>query len=127
MTKIVVSSVEGLIQSSEKTIDFIDNTVIHDYQTMVNTGEQYYKDAESVQDIVSDFSVTSEDLHVSIQKILKSINELTLFNNEGAVGTEKIAEKAVKVKDKASNVKSLIEQTETNSKKLTDSVSRFKI
>ncbi|MCX8008064.1 MAG: methyl-accepting chemotaxis protein, partial [Coriobacteriia bacterium] len=86
VTQLVVSSVESLKRNSEKALNFIDTTVVGDYKTMVGIGEQYYKDAESVQDLVSDFSATAEELLASIQSMGKAINEVTISNNEGAQG-----------------------------------------
>lgn len=47
VTKIVVPSVESLKYNSENVLDFIDSTVIKDYISMVDIGEQYYKDANN--------------------------------------------------------------------------------
>lgn len=127
VTKLVVSSVQSLTQSSEKALDFIDTTVITDYKSMVSTGEQYYKDAEAIQELVADFSSTAEELLASIQNMTKAIHEVTVSNNEGAQGTQSIAEKASDVMQKATKVADLIMKTEHNSESLIKAVVKFKI
>ncbi len=127
VTKLVISSVKSLTESSEKALSFIDTTVINDYNSMVNTGEQYYKDAESIAELVTDFSAAAEELLASIQSMTRAINEVTLSNNEEAQGTQNIAEKASVVMQKAAKVADLMKDTELNSEKLAKAVTRFKI
>jgi methyl-accepting chemotaxis protein len=127
VTKLVVTSVQSLAQSSEKALDFIDTTVINDYKTLVNTGEQYYKDSEVVQDLVTDLSATSEELLASIESMTKTINEVAVSNTEGSKRTQNIAEKASDIMEKTANVTALIKKTEENSDRLVKAVSRFKI
>jgi methyl-accepting chemotaxis protein len=127
VTKVVVSSVEGLAASSEKALNFIDTRVVSDYDIMVKTGEQYYKDAEDIQAMVSDFSATAEELSASIQNMIKAINEVTISNNEGAQGTQSIAEKATDVMNKASAVSDFMKELEHNAERLSSTVSKFQI
>jgi len=127
VTKIIIALVQGFTDSSEKALDFIDTTVIKDYKAMVSTGEQYYNDAKAVHDLVADFSATSEELLASIQSMTRAINEVSISNNEGAQGTQNIAEKISDVMQKASEVSNLMKNLENNSEKLIENVSRFKI
>ena len=127
VTKLVVSSVQSLTQSSMKALDFIDSTVIKDYKSMVSTGEQYYKDAEAIQELVIDFSATAEELLASIQNMTRAINEVTISNSEGAQGTQNIAERASDVMQKAIEVSDLMTKTERNSDSLIKAVAKFKI
>lgn len=127
ITKLVVSSVQGLTQSSVKALNFIDTTVISDYKIMVDTGEQYYKDAEAIQELVSDFSSTAEILSTSIESMIKAINEVTISNNEEAQGTQNIAEKASEVMQKTAKVADVMKETKQGSEKLAMAVAKFKI
>lgn len=127
VTKVVVTAVQGLTQSSEKTLDYLVNTVINDYKAMVNTGEQYYKDAESIQDLVTDFSATAEELAASIQNMTKAIGEVSASNGENAQGTQSIAEKASNVMNNTSKLSDLMNETENISTRLSDVVSKFRI
>lgn len=127
VTKLVVSSVESLTRSSEKALSFIDSTVIGDYKEMVDTGEQYHKDAEAIQDLVTDFSATAQQLLASIQAMTKAINEVTVANNENAEGTQNIAEKAMNVVSNASHVTQIMKDMESSSEKLSKTVAKFKI
>lgn len=127
VTMEVITSVENLASCSEKTLDFIDTKVINDYETMVGIGEQYYSDAASIQDLVTDFSATSEELLTSIQNMVKAINEVAISNSEEVQGIQNISQKALDVMERASKVSELMKETRQSSESLAESVSRFKI
>ncbi|MDP4183195.1 MAG: methyl-accepting chemotaxis protein [Bacillota bacterium] len=127
ITKLVVEAVNELTSGSEKALEFIDKTVIDDYKTMVNIGEKYSNDAETVHNLVTDFSCTSEQLMVAIQNVVRAISEVTQSNNEGALGTQNIAMKAAEAIMRASKVAELMEATKESSEKLARSVTKFRI
>ncbi len=125
--QVVVASVQSLTKSSERALSFIDEVVNKDYQNMVVTGEQYYKDAEEIQDMVSDFSATAEEVLASMQSMVRAISEVTASNNEGAEGTQNITEKATDVMEKAFKVQSMMKQTDTMTEKLSEALGKFQI
>jgi len=127
VTRTVVSSVENLIQNSEKVLNFIDSTVIEDYRSMVDTGEQYDKDAEFVEKLVSEFNLSSQKLNTAIQNLTKAINEISASNNESAQGTNDIEQKTYVVMQKTNDVATVIAETQKVSEKLKKAVMKFKV
>ena len=127
VTKQVVSSVQNLSFNSEKALNFIDSTVISDYKKMVETGEQYFKDAEAIQELIADFSNTARALNESMLSMTNAINEVTLSNNEGAQGTQNIAIKATEVMDGTVNITKLMKELEGNAERLVLKVGQFKL
>ncbi len=127
VTKQVVSSVQNLSENSEKALEFIDSTVINDYKTMVLIGEQYNVDADAVQELVTDFGTTAQELNASIQTMAKSINEVSISNNEGAQGTQNIAVKAAEVMQRSMQVSDTMVELEDSSERLSASVKKFKL
>lgn len=125
ITKLVVSSVANLTESSKQILEFVNSTVIQDYNLMVETGEQYFKDAEFVEDLVTDFSATAEQLSASIQNLVKIVNEISLANSDSAKGTENIAKKAVSVSQKTTEVAKIAMETKESSEELRKVVSKF--
>lgn len=124
---LVMTSVQALTQASEKALTFIDETVIRDYDAMVTNGEQYYKDAESVQELVTDFSATAEQLLASIQSVAQSIEEVTQSNNENAAGTQSIAEKTSDMREHSEQLAAIMLKTEETATQLLAAVHKFKI
>jgi methyl-accepting chemotaxis protein len=127
VTKEVVLSVEDLSQNSQGILNFIDKTVISDYASMVNISDQYNNDAELVNNMVTDFSATAEELLASAQNMNRAIDEITSANNENAVGTSKIAEKTSVVIENAEEVIKYCMITKQSSQKLIELVSKFKV
>lgn len=125
--QVVVASVQSLTKSSERALSFIDEVIKRDYQSLVVTGEQYYKDAEQIQDMVSDFSATSEEVLASMHNMVRAINEVTASNTEGAIGTQNITEKAADVMEKAFKVQSMMKQTDSMTEKLSEALEKFRL
>lgn len=127
VTKTVVHSVENLAESSSGLLEFIKTDVERDYKTMLGATEQYSKDASFIDNLVTDFSATSEELLASIQNMLKAINEVTAASNEGANGTSNIAQKIAIVVEKSNDVMSSAGSGRESSEKLMNMVDKFKI
>lgn len=127
VTRTVISSVENLLQSSGQVLEFIEKHVVNDYTALVETGDQYNRDAEVVSSLASEFSTTSENLLVSIRNMVKAINEISLATNEGAAGTADIARKTSVVVEKAGKAVAQVNSIKASSDKLAEMVSAFRI
>ncbi|MCR4436584.1 MAG: methyl-accepting chemotaxis protein [Clostridiales bacterium] len=127
ITKAVIGSVENLSSNSNSLLVFMTNDVGRDYQSMMNAVEQYEKDAEYMDDLVADFSATSEELAASMENMVKAINEITSAANEGAEGTASIAQKSTVIVEKADEVMRQADHSRESADKLIHLVSRFKV
>ncbi len=127
ITRQVVSSVENLTASSGQVLEFIETTVIKDYEAQVSTSEQYHKDVEFINGIVADFSATAQELSASVQNMVKAIAEVSAANNEAAEGTQDIAGKTAKAVEKANKVTALAREANESSQTLLGMVDKFRI
>jgi methyl-accepting chemotaxis protein len=127
VTKVVVSSVDNLKSDSENVLSFIDSTVINDYKSMVDIGEQYFKDAEYFQNLANEFSSKSQELDSSINSMIDIINEISTANSEMAGGTSNISSKTSTVLQRANDVEKVTKDTKEISESLKAIVSKFKI
>jgi methyl-accepting chemotaxis protein len=123
----VVEAVENLAANSKNVIDFLDKQVLKDYALFVKITDQYNEDAKFVDDLVSDFSATAEELSASVQGMLKTINEVAVAANEGAEGTYIIASKSSTVVEKAGQVMKQAETSKLSSDNLVMLVKKFKL
>ena len=103
VTGTVTEAVENLVKCSESIVAFIGERVVHDYDNLVETGEQYDLDARYVNNMMQDVS-TSEQLMASISNLMKAINDVSIAANEGATGTSELAEMISRVTDKSGDV-----------------------
>lgn len=127
VTQKVVKSVEDLSDSSSEIMEFVDSTVRKDYEELKNTGEQYYQDAEFVNDLISDFSATSEELAASIETVMTAISEVGKTVSEGADGNQMIASKANVIVDKVNEVRKQNDISTESIGTLKDSIGKFTI
>ncbi len=127
ITKIVVSSVDNLKSNSQDALDFIDSTVIADYTNMVETGEQYYKDADYFENLVNDFSSKAQEVSSSLHIMINVIDQISTANNEMATGTVNIANKTSIISQTANDVTTVAGNTKEISEELKTIVSKFKI
>lgn len=125
ITNQVLQSVENLVQGSEQVLNYIDGYVIRDYDMMVETGEQYNKDAGLLSDMASDFSSTTEELTASIQNMNSTIDKITSTSTDFVTGTHNIAEKTKSVLENANEMVKLTGNTKESFKKLMEMVNKF--
>ncbi len=127
VVKEVTESVESMVNDSYDILKFVDGQVIEDYNTLVKTGEQYSTDADYVNGLMEGFTTTSNHLHISIENMLKAIEEITAAANEGASGATNIAERSGSIIEKANDVVTFAKQTSQSSHDLNSKVSQFKV
>jgi len=127
VTKTVIEAVENLKENSGQVLEFLESQVSNDYTRMVATGEQYSRDASMINELVTDFSATSQELLASIQDISKAIGDVTRAAGEGAEGTENIAQKTSDIAHMTELVTKQAENTQNSVQKLHYLMSQFKM
>ncbi|MDD4503371.1 MAG: methyl-accepting chemotaxis protein [Clostridiaceae bacterium] len=127
ITKTVIDSVENLSGSSNSLLTFVNTDVVRDYNVMLAATDDYNKDAETVDNLVTDLSATAEELAASIQNMVKAISEITAATNDGANCTSDIAQKTVAVVEMGSEVVKQAHISKNSADKLTELVVNFKV
>ncbi|AQS11276.1 putative methyl-accepting chemotaxis protein YoaH [Clostridium saccharobutylicum] len=123
----VTKSVEDLSNQSNKLLDFIETDVANDYNNIVDISEQYSKDAEFVDSLVSDVSATSEELLASLTDVLTTIDSVANAASEGAGGTTDIATRVSEVSSKSNVLSKEASVSRENANKLKQEISKFKV
>ena len=127
VTKVVLSSMQNLTQGAQQILDFVNTKVLKDYDTLVETGEQYNQDAITVDGIVSDLSSTSQELAASIQNMMVAINEVAMASTDGAQSATEIASRVNEITKEAKDVLTGTEKTKESASKMVEIVSTIKI
>lgn len=127
ITKVVTSSVENLASGSIEMLEFIDIQVKNDYESLIHTGEQYNKDAEFVNNLVSDLNANTNELTLSIESIMHTMDNIARVTSDGASGTSDISNKVLSISTMAEEVMMEANNAHENSSKLLDIVSKFKV
>lgn len=76
----VVDSVMALKESSGTLLDFMQEHVIRDYHTMLNTAKQYKEDAVFYDGIASDLGASAQEMGASIEEMLASLQTVADMN-----------------------------------------------
>ncbi|MBC8059267.1 MAG: methyl-accepting chemotaxis protein [Clostridiaceae bacterium] len=127
VTSKVTSSVNNLSSSSTDLLTFVSTDVNNDYKVMLDVAEKYSEDAKFIDDLVIEFSSTSEYLLTSIQDILAAIDGVAMASSEGASGTSDIANKSIDINNQSNNVKEQVLKTKESAIRLKNEIARFKI
>ncbi len=126
-TKVVISAVNALTESSNQALGFMNSQVMKDYELFVQTGENYSEDADFVNALVTDLSATTEEISGSIQNMLQAIHEVTRATSEGALEISNVAGNINTVVGRANNVISQSGDIKQGSGKLVELMLEFKI
>lgn len=127
VTKSISQSVGNLVESSREVLEFIDHQVIRDYEMFVETGKQYGEDSGFMDNLVTNFDATSQQLLTSINSMVKVIGEVAIAANEGAGGTSSIADAIADITDQSNNVAQMADKLSKTSDMLKQNIDRFKV
>jgi methyl-accepting chemotaxis protein len=127
VTKQVIEAVNNLSMQSERSIQFIDESVVSDYKIMVDIGEQYYSDAESMKRLVSIIVDSVERLSQSMDAITHSISEIAAANNNSAEGMGEIATHTSSILEEVFGIRGLMDEIMNSSNALKASVAQIKV
>ncbi|MBU3143315.1 hypothetical protein [Clostridium sp. CF012] len=94
---------------------------------MLNVASEYSQDADFVNNLVLEFSSTSEELLASLQEVIKTIEQVSMASNEGAEGTINIVQKIGDVTDKSNKIIREVTKSQESVEQLNEEVSKFKI
>ena len=127
LTEQVVASVNELSKGADEILQFINNTVMKDYQEMGDTAEQYKKDAEYVKDWAQQSNSRAANLMQSIQTMTRAMEDISKATHESALGNTSIAEKVSLMAENAHEILEKMNESEASARRLMDQVDRFKI
>lgn len=91
INNMVVAAVEGLIKGSKTMVDFINNTILPDYDGFVAAGEQYDEDAAYVEEIVNNFTNMAKQQRLLVESITESMSGISSAIEESANGISQAA------------------------------------
>ncbi len=123
----VVQAFNNLNLNAKEALKFLDINVINDYEFAVQTGEQYYKDAEYMNSIVLGFSQECDKLMNSTNNMIMSIEELQKVSEEESKGSQNISDRISIMVNHIHTAKDNAKMTKDSSDKLLDITSEFNI
>ncbi len=127
VTQQVLESVHHLSVSSEQVLSFLDEKVSKDYDMLVETGKQYNADARMIDEMVTEFSATSQQLYSSVQSIMRAINHVSQAAVEGASDTMEMANETTLIAHRSQEVLERVKAVKESAERLLETVSLFRV
>ncbi|MDE6905732.1 MAG: methyl-accepting chemotaxis protein [Lachnospiraceae bacterium] len=88
---VVTAAVYNLSKHAQHLVDYMNESVLTEFQAFVRSGSQYKEDAAYIRRIMDDFQSRTEHLKLSMSGIAQSIGTITDAINEGANGIAGVA------------------------------------
>lgn len=89
---IVTAAVYNLSENAQNLIDYMNHSVLTEFQAFVRSGSQYKEDAAYIRRTMDEFHERTERLNHSMSGIADSIGTITKAIDEGAVGITGVAD-----------------------------------
>ena len=125
VTENVNHAVRNLTSDSNRLLDFVDTDIVESFNNFEKMADDYNLDAAKINDLVSDFSATSEELVASITNITQAIDGISSASNDSAAGTTNIAQKTVSFASGSAEVMKGAKDAESSVEELRKNVNNF--
>ncbi len=123
----VNSAVNNLVECLDNTMDFLENTVLKDYEEFKGVGENYSGDASAYEQGMTEINDAIRTLVSAISDISFSIEEINTTVNESATGVSDIANKTSEMAQKIAFTESFMEGSKESTDNLNHIVKEFRL
>ena len=126
ISALVTDAVEELAQNANGMLEFIDGTVLADYEKLVDVANQYYDDADKLDSMMDVIDNKSGELEENITNINEGIDGINTAVEESAQGVTMVADNTSQLVDMLGNIRLDAENNKEISDELSNEVSMFK-
>lgn len=126
VTEKVTVAVDNLSSDARKLLEFVAHDVVTSFDFFDEMADSYNTDAEYVDQLIEDFSATSEELLASIDGVAEAITEVSTASTEGARGISDIASSIAKIHNESDTIIKIIGKAEETSVNLNQNIHEFK-
>jgi len=123
----VIASVEELASEAEKMIEFMENTALEGYQKLLNTSQDYRKDADDIHDIMYRFSADSAQVEKLSSEINDSVEAVNRAVDEVTDGVMNVTEVSTTLTQNVSEIEDMASSNKNIAEGLAGEVSKFKL
>ncbi|MBP5305721.1 MAG: methyl-accepting chemotaxis protein [Lachnospiraceae bacterium] len=122
---IVNEAVALLSKNAEEILNYVDESVLKDYQEFVGYSEQYYNDAEEMRQILGEFQQNSQNLSSTLAEVSRSVDNVNRAVSESSRGITMVAEEATNLASSMSDISDEAKKNSSISDSLKAEVERF--
>jgi methyl-accepting chemotaxis protein len=123
----VTAAVQALSENAMQVIDFINNNVLMDYDSFVETGAKYEDTATLINNMVSTFSEKAENLNNVMTEMADRIETISSAVNESSNAINMSASASTEIVGEIQGITDAIEQNSIVTVQLNASTQKFEV
>lgn len=123
----VVEAVTVLADNARSLIDFINERILPDYETMERTGEQYLKDSITVDEMMTEIRGSMEQVGDMMRMVVESNDSITNNVQESAQGIMGVVNNTTALADNMQDIVRALEQVSGVINHLSEQTASFKV
>ena len=113
----VTAAVYNLAENAQHLIDYMNQSVLTEFQVFIQSGSQYKEDAAYIRHAMDEFQEETENLKGSMSEIADSIGTITNAIDEGADGIAGVADST---RSLVNDMEDITQRMGTNQKVVTE-------
>jgi methyl-accepting chemotaxis protein len=121
----VTAAVNTLASNAQEVLDFINGTVIGDYDEFVDTGEKYGHTADVMNEMLSDFTEKANSLNVIMKDMVEAVNTITNSVQESSQAINMSAENSTEIVTGIKKIFDAMDKNNEVTEQLNDTTQRF--
>ena len=121
----VINAVEKMEASLTSTLDFLDTTVLADYNNFMQISEQYSNDAQFVNRTMADINGSIDALNQTMLKISDAINLINGSIYETSSGVNNVVDNNINIVSLTTDTYNMVEKTLSYTNTLMEIVESF--
>lgn len=91
INSVVVAAVNNLSDNANNLVSYLQQTILHEFQTFVDGGVKYKENASYIENAMDEFVEKTDVLKKNMDEIAHSINTITTVVDDGAAGVNNAA------------------------------------
>lgn len=127
VSKQVIDAVNELAAEAEKMIQFMDETAMTGYEKLLVTSKDYQKDVGNMNQMMTEFASSSENLKNNVEAIRDSVNSVNIAIEENTKGINNISEATVNITTSVDDIGAEANSNLDIANGLDTEVNRFKL
>lgn len=127
VSSLVIQAVEELAKEAENMLAFMDEVTMTGYGKLLNTGKEYYEDAEKIHELMERFAVESETIEKITDSIRESVEAVTDAMEESARGTMNVATTSTELSASIETIEKMAMSNKAVADDLANEVGKFKL
>ncbi len=121
----VTAAVKSLADNAMEVLDFINKTVLADYDAFVDTGEKYEETAKIINDMLEGISEQTVSLNTIMDEMADSVTSISNSVQEASDAINLSAENAQDIVDEISGISSAMDSNNSVTDRLNASTEKF--